>query len=177
MIGPLTFDDPNDPRGSRWGPPPGPDEWRAYWDRKRHERDWYPEYSGPERDYYEREPPRASGVYRSGSRRGPAVVYRLPRGSYQGPERGSFEGDRGPPRGPPKEGVEEYFDSEDEVITYGGQRMRGAGHGGGPPGDAPTMLSEQMRWAPISPGFRICTVLTTHQASLDWLAQHHRQRP
>lgn len=142
MIGPMTFDEPHDLRQSRWGPPPPPDEWRDYWARKRHERDWYPEYSGPERDYYDA-PGRASGVYRSQSRRGPAVVYRLPRGSYQGPERGSFEGNRGPPRGP-KDDVEEYFDSEDEIVTYGGRGMHAAGGGRSPPND-PTVMSEQMR--------------------------------
>jgi hypothetical protein len=142
MVGPVAYDDDRDEatRG-RWGPPP-PDEWRNYWARKRYEREWYPEYAGPERDYYE-SAPRASGMYRSGSRRGPAVVYRLPRNSYHGAERrGSFDG---PPRAPPKPTVEDYYDSEDDMGGYTGQRHYGGAGGRGPPADGGTITSQSMR--------------------------------
>ena len=141
MIGPLGFnDDPEErERRLRWGPPP--EDWKSYWDRKRHERDWYPEYSGPQRynsDYYDH--PRSSGIYRSQSmrERGPAITYRPSRYSHQYPERSSFERDRGmPPPRLPKDEVEEYYDSEDE-LTYGRRAGAGGGGRGGGRGPLPT---------------------------------------
>lgn len=163
LIGPLGYsgEDPEErERRLRWGPPP--DDWRSYWDRKRHERDWYPDYSGPQRypndDYYEpprsHAPPRSSGVYRSGSmrERGPPVSYRTGRYAYA-PERGSFEREReARPRGSisartPKDDVEEYYDSEED-ITYARRGGAGGGGGrGGGQGPLPTDGSEGMRYA------------------------------
>lgn len=136
--GPLHDDRPSADKRQRWTMDDPrfrtDDYWREQWGRRRwereRERDWYPEYRGPQR-YIEwepeerRVPPRA--YLSSGSRRSNCPVhYRPPRRSYDGYRR--YDSD--------EEYDEEFYPKR--AAGGGGGGVRVNGEGGDPPAPPPT---------------------------------------